>query len=139
MDDNYDPKRLSPKRYDYNVLSENKEESADKEKSVDLSDMPPPEGDEEVRKGKGIKILTPNKVLTRLLLLLAQTKAGSSSYKLKNEIRQILGLFYQHKKSLKSLQQFNQVTIIMDENIIVIRDPKTFYVAFDWHNDVDES
>ena len=139
MDDNYDPKSLSPKRYDYNVLSENKEESADKEKSVDLSDMPPPEGDEEVRKEKGIKILTPNKVLTRLLLLLAQIKARSSSYKLKNEIRQILRLFYQHKKSLKSLQQFNQVTIIMDENIIVIRDPKTFYVAFDWHNDVDES
>ena len=106
MDDNYDPKSLSPKRYDYNVLSENKEstdkeESADKEKSVDLSDMPPPEGDEEVRKRKGIKILTPNKVLTRLLLLLAQIKAGSSSYKLKNEIRQILRLFYQHNKITK--------------------------------------
>ena len=93
MDDNYDPKSFSPKRYDYNVLSENKEESADKEKSVDLSDMPPPEGDEEVRKGKGIKFLTPNKVLTRLLLLLAQIKAGSSSYKLKNEIRQITTSF----------------------------------------------
>ena len=53
------------------MLSENKEESDSKEKSVDSSDMPPLEGDEEeVREGKGTKNLTPNKLLTRLPLLL---------------------------------------------------------------------
>ena len=32
----------------------------------------------------GLKILTPNKLLTRLPISLAQVKAGNSSYKLKN-------------------------------------------------------
>ena len=56
--------------------------------------MPPLEGDE-VKEGKGFKNLTPNKLLTRLPILLAQIKAGNSSYKLKIEIRQILYLLYQ--------------------------------------------
>ena len=44
--------------------------------------MVPLEGDEEeLKEGKGLKILTPNKLLTRLLMLLTQIKAGSSSYK----------------------------------------------------------
>ena len=34
--------------------------------------------------GAGLKILTPNKLLTRLPISLAQVKAGNSSYKLKN-------------------------------------------------------
>ena len=39
--------------------------------------MPPLEGDEEqVREKKRINILTPNKLLTRLPILLAQIKAG---------------------------------------------------------------
>ena len=43
--------------------------------------MPPLKGDEEeVKEGKGLKLLTPNKLLTRLLILLAQIKAGNSSY-----------------------------------------------------------
>ena len=37
--------------------------------------------------GAGLKILTPNKLLSRRLKLLAQIKAGSNSYELKNEIR----------------------------------------------------
>ena len=58
--------------------------------------MPPLEGDEEeVREGKGFKILAPNKLLTRLPILLVQIKSGNNSYKLKNEIRQILYLLYQ--------------------------------------------
>ena len=31
-------------------------------------------------------MLTPNKILTRLTILLVQIKAGNNSYKLKNEI-----------------------------------------------------
>ena len=38
----------------------------------------------------GIKILTPNNVLTWLQVLLAQGKAENSLHKLKSEIRQIL-------------------------------------------------
>ena len=29
--------------------------------------------------------------------------------------------------------------IIMEENMTVIRDPKTFYFSFDWPKDVDEN
>ena len=57
---------------------------SDKEESVDLSDMPPLEGDEEqVKEGKRLKILTPNKLLTRFGTLLAQRKARNNSDKLK--------------------------------------------------------
>ena len=59
--------------------------------------MPSIKGDQ-VKKVKGLKILTPKKLLTRLPILLAQIKAGKNSYKLKNEIRQILYLLYQQKK-----------------------------------------
>ena len=44
-----------------------------------------PEGDEEVKEGKGLKILTPNKVLIKLSIILAQIKAANNSSKLKNE------------------------------------------------------
>ena len=64
--------------------------------------MPPLEGDEKVKEGKGLKILTTNK-LNRILILLAQIKAGNNSYKLKNEIRQILYLLYQHNKTTKKV------------------------------------
>ena len=53
--------------------------------------MPPLEGDEEeVKEEKQLKILTPNKLLTRPPILLAKIKAGNNLNKLKNEIRQIL-------------------------------------------------
>ena len=51
--------------------------------------------------GKRSKILTPSKLLTRFIILLTQIKAGNSSNKLKNEIRQILYLLYQHNKITK--------------------------------------
>ena len=66
--------------------------------------MPPLEGDkEEEKEGKGLKILTPNILLTRLAILLAQIKAENNSYNLKNEIRQILYLLYQHNKITKKV------------------------------------
>ena len=68
----------------------------------ELDDLPPLERDEEeVEEGKGLKILTPNKLLTRLPIFLKQIKAGTNSYKLKNEIRQILYLLPQHNKTAK--------------------------------------
>ena len=66
--------------------------------------MPPSEGDEEkVKEGKGLKILTPNKLLTKLPILLAQIKAGNNSNKLRNKIRQILYLLHQDNKITKIL------------------------------------
>ena len=63
-----------------------------------------PKGDEEeVKEVKGLKILTPNKLLTRLPILLARIKAGNNSYKLKNEIKKILNLLHQHNKITKKL------------------------------------
>ena len=51
----------------------------DKEESVDLSDMSALV-DEEVKEGKVLEILTTNKILTRLSILLAQIKAGNNSF-----------------------------------------------------------
>ena len=60
----------------------------DEEKFVDIQPVVQLEVEkEEVKEGKRLKILTPNKLLTRLSVLLAQIKAGSNSYKLKTEIR----------------------------------------------------
>ena len=50
---------------------------------------------------EGNRILPPKKLLTRLLILIAQIKDGNNSYKLKNEIRKILYCLYQQIKSLK--------------------------------------
>ena len=53
--------------------------------------------------GKGLKILTPNQMLSRLPITLAQLKAGNNSEKLKNEIRQLLYSLYRSKKLTKQL------------------------------------
>ena len=52
---------------------------------------------EQNQQGEGIKILTPNQMLNRLPIALAQLKAGNNSNKLKNEIRQLLYSLYRSK------------------------------------------
>ena len=47
----------------------------------------------EKKSGKGLKALTPNQMLSRLPITLAQLKAGNNSEKLKNEIRQLYSLY----------------------------------------------
>ena len=42
------------------------------------------------QEGHGLKILSPKQMITRSPILLAQSKAGNNSEKLKNEIRQIV-------------------------------------------------
>ena len=64
--------------------------------------MPPLESDEEVTKGKRLRILIPNKLLTRLPILLAQKKAGNNSYKIKNQIRRTLYILHQNNKITKN-------------------------------------
>ena len=53
------------------------------------------------QQGKGLKILTPNQMLRRLPMTLAQLKAGNNSNKLKNEIRQLLNSLYRSKNMTK--------------------------------------
>ena len=57
-----------------------------------------PTGEESALRGKGLKILTPNQMLSRLPISLAQLKAGNNSEKLRNEIRQLLYVLYRSKK-----------------------------------------
>ena len=53
--------------------------------------------------GDGLKILTPDQMLSRLPISLAQLKAGNNSQKLKNKIRQLLYSLYHSKNLTKQL------------------------------------
>ena len=57
----------------------------------------------QVQEEKGLKILTPNQMLSRLPITLAQLKAGNNSEKLKNEIRQLLYSLYRSKNMTKQV------------------------------------
>ena len=54
--------------------------------------------EEQKQQGLGLKILTPNQMLSRLPISLAQLKAGNNS-----EIRQLLYSLYRSKKLTKQL------------------------------------
>ena len=54
------------------------------------------------QQGKGLKILTPNQMLSILPISLAQLNAGNDSEKLRNEIRQLLYSLYRSKKNLQN-------------------------------------
>ena len=74
----------------------------------DTTDMPELESEESAeqrrnQQGEGLKILTPNQMLSRLPISLAQLKAGNNSEKLKNEIRQLLHSLYRSKKLTKEI------------------------------------
>ena len=53
--------------------------------------------------GLGLKILTPNQMLSRLPISLAQLNVGNNSEKLKNKIRQLVYSLYRSKKLTKQL------------------------------------
>ena len=63
------------------------------------------------QQGLGLKILTPNQMLSRLPITLAQLKAGNNSEKRKNEIRQLLFSLHRSKKLTKQLYK-NLIDII---------------------------
>ena len=68
----------------------------------DTTDMPDLESEEPTaqrknQQGKVLKILTPNQMLKIDYQFLYQLKAGNSSEKLKNEIRQLLYSLYRSK------------------------------------------
>ena len=55
------------------------------------------------QEGKGLKILTPNQILKRLPIALAQIKGGNNSESLLNEIRQIVYSLYRSKEITKKV------------------------------------
>ena len=118
-------KLLNIYKTQYDKLTKAKKKRIKVDLYLDEDNLPPItalEGDEEVKldpeetiaeiiqlkkkkknTGTGLETFTPNKLLTRLPILLAQIKAGKNSYKLKNEIRQMLYLLYQGNKITKKV------------------------------------
>ena len=70
-----------------------------------------PRGEGSATEGKGLLILIPNQILSRLPISLAQLKARNNSEKLKNKIRQLLYSLYRSKKLTKQLYK-NFIDII---------------------------
>ena len=58
---------------------------------------------ENSQEGEGLKILTPNQMLKRLPIALAQVKAGNNSESLLNEIRQIVYSLFRSKEITKKV------------------------------------
>ena len=74
------------------------------DKQSDTTDFPKLESEEFAeQKGIGLKILTPNQMLSRLPISLAQLKSGNNSEKLKHEIRQLLYSLYHSRKITKTI------------------------------------
>ena len=61
--------------------------------------------------GQGLKIPTPDQMLSRLPITLAKLKAGNNSQKLINEIRQLLYSLYRSKKLTQKIYN-NLINII---------------------------
>ena len=58
-----------------------------------------------------MKIVTPQQMLSRLPISLAQLKVGNNSEKLKNEIGQLLYSLYRYKKLSKTIYN-NLINVI---------------------------
>ena len=84
------------------------DEAENDDEKPDNANMSELESEESVaqrrkQKGQGLKILTPQQMLSRLTISLAQLKAGNNSKNLKNEIRQLLYSLYRSKKLRKTI------------------------------------
>ena len=62
---------------------------------------------EEPEIGKGLTIMTPKQMITRLPISLAQKQAANNSQKLNNEIRQII--YYLHRSKNLSKTVYNHL------------------------------
>ena len=87
------------------------------DEKLNITDMSELESEESAAKrrnqqGQGLNILTPNQMLSRLPITLAQLKAwNNSKKKLKNEIKQLLCSLYCSKKLIKTIYN-NLINII---------------------------
>ena len=57
------------------------------------------------QQGQGLTMLTPDQMLSRLPITLAQLNAGNNSEKLENDIRQLLYSLYRSKNLTKQLHK----------------------------------
>ena len=78
------------------------------DRQPNTTDMPELESEESAaerrnQQGQGLKILTPDQMLSRLPITLAQLKVGNNSQKPINEIRQLLYSLYRSKKLTKTI------------------------------------
>ena len=78
------------------------------DEQLDNTYMPDIESEESAeqrrkQKGQGLKILNPQKMLSRLPISLAELKAGNNLQKLKDEIRQLLYSLYRIIKLSKKI------------------------------------
>ena len=64
-----------------------------------------PEFNKQNRLRGGLNILTPDQMLSRSPITLAQLNAGNNSEELKNDIRQILYFLYRSKKLTKNIYE----------------------------------
>ena len=55
------------------------------------------------QKGQRLKTKTPDQMLSRLLITLAQLKAGNNSEKIKNKIKQLSYSLYRSTKLIKTI------------------------------------
>ena len=80
-----------------------KQESDEQPDTTNMSELESEESAEQNKKQRGaeLKTLTPDQMLSRLPITLAQLKAGNNSQKLINEIRQLLYSLYRSKKITK--------------------------------------
>ena len=93
---------------DYETDNKTDDEDNEDGREIDTTDMFDLESEESAaqrreHEGKGLKILTPQQMLSRLPISLAQLKAGNNSEKLKNEIRHLLYSLYRSKKLSKTV------------------------------------
>ena len=63
------------------------------------------------KRRQGLKILTPEQMLSRLPIYLAQLKSENNSENLKNEVRRLLYSLYRSKKSSKTIYKHLMNTI----------------------------
>ena len=91
-DESYAPRELE-------TIPELPDSESEEETPTDMLELESEESAEQRRKpkGQGLKILTPQQILTRLPISLAQLKSGNNSEKLKKEIRQLLNSLYRLK------------------------------------------
>ena len=78
------------------------------DEQLDTRDMPELESEESVaerrnQQRQGLKTLTPDQMISRLPIILAQLKAGNNSQNLINEIRQLFYSLYCSKKLTKTI------------------------------------
>ena len=94
---------------DFEIFKEKSyKEKQESNEQLDTRDMPELESEESAAKrrnqqGQGLKILTPDQMLSRLPITLSQLKAGNNSQKLINEIRQLLYSLFRSKKLTKTI------------------------------------